>query len=109
MPTRVFRRLRWGTSMKSIVSLVLVVLGFAVIAAGVQVSAASSNTSASPTYNITTLAGKVASIRATQGFYLRTSAPTAHEADSLDARASHPYSATAITPTYVLSRALDRT
>ncbi len=60
--------------MKSIVSLVLVVLGFAVIAAGVQVSAASSNTSASPTYDITTLAGKVASIQGTQGFYLRASA-----------------------------------
>src|SRR3989449_2141327 len=109
MPTRVFRRLRWGTSMKSIVSLVLVVLGFAVIAAGVQVSAASSNTSASPTYNITTLAGKVASIRATQGFYLRTSALIEQEADSLEVGASQPYSPTAITPTYVLSSPLDGT
>jgi len=95
--------------MKSIVSLVLVVLGFAVIAAGVQVSAASSNTSASPTYNITTLAGKVASIRATQGFYLRTSALIEQEADSLEVGASQPYSPTAITPTYVLSSPLDGT
>src|SRR3989442_2407642 len=106
---RVCWRLRWETSMKSIVPLVLVVLGFAVIAAGVQVSAASSNTSASPTYNITTLAGKVASIRATQGFYLRTSALIEQEADSLEVGASQPYSPTAITPTYVLSSPLDGT
>src|SRR5437870_5363795 len=109
MPIRVFRRLRWGTSMKSIVSLVLVVLGFAVIAAGVQVSAASPNTSASPTYDITTLAGKVASIRGTQGFYLRTSALLEQEADNLDVGASPPHSPNAITPTFVLSSPLDGT
>src|SRR6059058_3775170 len=109
MRIRVFRRLRWGISMKSIVSLVLVVLGFAVIAAGVQVSAASPNTSASPTYDITTLAGKVASIRGTQGFYLRTSALLEPEADNLDVGASPPYSPNAITPTFVLSSPLDGT
>src|SRR5437870_5349256 len=109
MPIRVFRRLRWGISMKSIVSLVLVVLGFAVIAAGAQVSAASPNTSASPTYDITTLAGKVASIRGTQGFYLRTSALLEQEADNLDVGASPPYSTNAITPTFVLSSPLDGT
>src|SRR5256886_8470242 len=109
MPTRVFRRLRWGTSMKSIVSLVLVVLGFAVIAAGVQVSAASSNTSSSPTYDITTLAGKVASIRGTQGFYLRASALIEQEADSQDVGASPPYAPDPITPTFVLSSPLDGT
>ena len=95
--------------MKSIVALVLVVLGFAVIAAGVQVSAASPNTSASPTYDITTLAGKVASIRGTQGFYLRTSALLEQEADNLDVGASPPYSPNAITPTFVLSSPLDGT
>src|SRR5438128_3571913 len=109
MRIRVFRRLRWGISMKSIVSLVLVVLGFAVIAAGIQVSAASPNTSASPTYDITTLAGKVASIRGTQGFYLRTSALLEQEADNLDVGASPPYSPNAITPTFVLSSPLDGT
>src|SRR5436309_15860669 len=103
MRIRVFRRLRWGISMKSIVSLVLVVLGFAVIAAGVQASAASPNTSASPTYDITTLAGKVASIRATQGFYLRTSPLREQEPVTLDAGASQPYPMTAITLPFDLS------
>src|SRR2546425_399891 len=95
--------------MKSIVPLVLVMLGFAVIAAGVQVSAASSNASSSPTYDITTLAGKVASIRGTQGLYLRTSALIEQEADKLDVGASPPYSPDAITPRYVLSSPLDGT
>ena len=95
--------------MKSIVSLVLVVLGFAVIAAGVQVSAASSNTSASPTYDITTLAGKVASIQGTEGFYLRASALIEQEAESSDVGASPPYSPTPITPMHVLSSPLDGT
>src|SRR5207245_6449522 len=95
--------------MKSIVSLVLVVLGFAVIAAGVQVSAASPNTSASPTYDITPLAGKVASIRGTQGFYLRTSALLAEEPDNLDVGASPPYSPNAITRSFFLSGPLDAT
>src|SRR5712692_6090008 len=95
--------------MRLIVPLVLVMLGFAVIAAGVQVSAASSNISSSPTYDITTLAGKVASIRGTQGFYLRTSALIEKEADSLDVGASAPFSPTPITPTYVLSSPLDGT
>src|SRR3989441_167428 len=95
--------------MKSIVPLVLVVLGFAVIAAGVQVSAASPNTSSSPTYDITTLASKVASIRGTQGFYLRASALIEQEADSQDVGASPPYAPDPITPTYVLSSPLDGT
>src|SRR2546428_13010067 len=76
--------------MKSIVPLVLVVLGFAVIAAGVQVSAASPNTSSSPTYDITTLAGKVASIRGTQGFYLRGPALFEQEAAGKDVGAWLP-------------------
>src|SRR3989442_6909846 len=88
--------------MKSIVPLVLVVLGFAVIAAGVQVSAASPNTSSSPTYDITTLAGKVASIRGTQGFYLRASALIEQEADSQDGWASPAYAPDPITRTDVL-------
>src|SRR5437899_12659922 len=95
--------------MKSIVPLVLVMLGFAVIAAGVQVSAASSNASLSPTYDITTVAGKVASIRGTKGLYLRTSALMEQEADKLDVGASPPYSPDAITPSYVLSSPLDGT
>src|SRR5881296_4355987 len=95
--------------MKSIVPLVLVVLGFAVIAAGVQVSAASPNTSSSPTYDITTLAGKVASIAGTQGFYLRASALIEREADSSEVGASPPFSSTPITPIHVLSSPLDGT
>src|SRR6266849_5906225 len=106
---QVCRQKRWGTSMKSIVSLVLIVLGFAVIAAGVQVSAASSNASSSPTFDITTLAGKVASIQATEGFYLRASALIEQEADRSDVGASPPYSPTPITPVHVLSSPLDGT
>src|SRR5438093_11629089 len=94
--------------MKSIVPLVLVVLGFAVMTAGVQVSAASSIAS-SPTYDITTLAGKVASIRGTQGFYLRASALIEQEADNLDVGAPPPYSSTPISPIHVLSSPLDGT
>src|SRR5437867_11938906 len=103
MRIRVFRRLRWGISMKSIVSLVLVVLGFAVIAAGVEVSAASSNTSSSPTYDITTLAGKVASIRGPQGFYLRAWALIVQEGDGQELGAWHAWAPVAITTTYVLA------
>src|SRR5437667_16888 len=95
--------------MKSIVPLVLVVLGFAVMTAGVQVSAASSIASSSPTYDITTLAGKVASIAGTQGFYLRASALIEREADSSEVGASPPYSSTPITPIHVLSSPLDGT
>src|SRR6058998_2503885 len=95
--------------MKSIVPLVLVVLGFVVMAAGVQVSAASLNTSSSPTFDITTLAGKVASIQGTQGFYLRASALIEQEADNSEVGASPPFSSTPITPIHVLSSSLDGT
>src|SRR5207245_10964796 len=95
--------------MKSIVPLVLVVLGFVVMAAGVQVSAASLNTSSSPTFDITTLAGKVASIQGTQGFYLRASALIEQEADISEVGASPPFSSTPITPIHVLSSSLDGT
>src|SRR5438132_12145512 len=95
--------------MKLIVPLVLVVLGFVVMAAGVQVSAVSSIASSSPTYDITTLAGKVASIQGTQGFYLRASALIEQEADRSDVGASPPYSPTPITPMHVLSSPLDGT
>src|SRR5438552_16306551 len=95
--------------MKSIVPLVRVVLRFAVMTAGVQVSTASSIASSSPTYDITTLAGKVASIRGTQGFYLRASALIEQEADSSDVGASPPYSSAPITPNHVLSSPLDGT
>jgi hypothetical protein len=95
--------------MKPTVSLILVMLGFAAIAAGVQVAAASPNTSSSPTYDIATLAGKVASMRGTQGFYLRTSALIEQEADNLEVGASPPYSPDPITPSHVLSSPLDGT
>src|SRR5207245_5223084 len=95
--------------MKSIVPLVLVVLGFVVMAAGVQVSAASLNTSSSPTFDITTLACKVASIQGTQGFYLRASALIEQEADISEVGASPPFSSTPITPIHVLSSSLDGT
>src|SRR5256885_16600313 len=95
--------------MKSIVPLVLVMLGFAVIAAGVQGSAASSNASLSPTYDITTLAGKVASSRGTQGLYLRTSPLIDQEADKLDVGASPPASRDATTPRSAWSSPLEGT
>src|SRR5712691_496839 len=60
---------------------------------------------APPTYDITTLAGKVASVNGTAGLQIRFSAFIEQEAADEVAAST----ATAITPTYVLSSPLDGT
>src|SRR6266540_3003172 len=85
---------------------VVLVVGFALIAVGIPTFAAAGSTS--PTFDITTLAGKVASVRATDGLYLRVSAFLEDEADAADAMAV-PGPTTPITPVYVLSSLLDGT
>ncbi len=85
---------------------VLLIVGFALIAVGVPTFAVAG--SSSPTFDITTLAGKVASVQATDGLYLRVSAFLEDEADASDAVAA-PGPLGPITPTYVLSSPLDGT
>ena len=68
--------------------------------AGVQASS-------SPTYDITTLAGKVAAVNGAAGLQIRFSAFIEQEAQ--DPGATSPYSSSAITPKYVLSSPLDGT
>ncbi len=84
---------------------VLLIVGFALIAVGVPTLAVAG--SSSPTFDITTLAGKVASVRATDGLYLRVSAFLEDEADASDAVAAPSPSTPPISPTYVLSSPLD--
>ena len=92
--------------MRYVVGIVVLVLGFVLIAAGAPASAASKGNS--QTFDITTLAGKVASIQATDGFYLRVSPFLEQEADAADA-APAPGPSSPITPTFILSSPLDGT
>src|SRR3989442_3584259 len=62
----------------------------------------------SPTYDITTLAGKVASLRGTAGLQIRFSSLIEQETDISDL-AINPTPFTPITPSYVLSSPLDST
>jgi hypothetical protein len=64
--------------------------------------------SAQSTYDITTLAGKVASVNGTAGLQIRFSALIEHEADISDL-AETPDPFTPITPAFVLSSPLDGT
>jgi hypothetical protein len=84
---------------------VFVVLGFTLVAAGVPASAASNGNP--QTFDITTLAGKVASVQATQGLGLRVSSFLEQEADIADVPALVP--ADPITPVHVLTSPLDGT
>jgi hypothetical protein len=63
---------------------------------------------ATPTYNINTLAGKVASVNGTAGLQIRMSAFLQEEADAAEAASPGPANP-AITPTFVLSSPLDGT
>jgi hypothetical protein len=86
---------------------VLAAFGPAILtAAGVfaSVSASSALAATAPTYDITTLAGKVASVNGTAGLQIRFSAFIEQQAE--DTGATGPSSG-AITPTYVLSSPLD--
>src|SRR2546425_12065739 len=92
--------------MRYVAGIVVLVLGFVLIAAGAPASAASKGNS--QTFDITTLAGKVASIQAKDGVYLRVSPFLEQEADAADA-APVPGPSSPITPTFILSRPLDGT
>jgi hypothetical protein len=72
------------------------------IAAGVVLVGASSGSG--PSYDISTLAGKVASLRGTTGLQIRFSAFIEQEAEEPDVI---PAPSTPITPTYVLTSPLD--
>jgi hypothetical protein len=86
---------------------VLFGLALLLVLAGLASAAASVTASSQPTFNINTLAGKMASIDATQGLYIRASAYLQQEAD--EGLAAAPAPTTPITPTFVLSSPLDGT
>src|SRR5439155_4357823 len=87
---------------------VLLVVGFALIASAIPASAAASGATPSGNFDIATLAGKVASIRATEGFHLRLSSFLESQAgESEEVSAAAP--GDPITPTFVLSSPLDGT
>src|SRR3989475_2935031 len=87
---------------------VLLVVGFALIASAIPASAAASGATPSGNFDIATLAGKVASIRATEGFHLRLSSFVESQAgESEEVSAAAP--GDPITPTFVLSSPLDGT
>src|SRR6266481_4804898 len=70
-------------------------------------SSTSSSSSSGPTYDITTLAGKVASLNGTAGLQIRFSAFIEQEADTSDGVSSPAPSSTPIVPANVLSSPLD--
>ncbi|HYM40932.1 MAG TPA: sialidase family protein [Thermoplasmata archaeon] len=78
------------------------------VLAGLSSAAASPTASSQPTFNINTLAGKMASIDATQGLSIRASAYLQQEADA-GLAAPPPGPAQPITPHFVLSSPLDGT
>ena len=92
--------------MKRIASVALLVLAVVLSIAGFASAAASTTASSQPTFNINTLAGKMASIDATPGLIIRASAYVQEEADA-GILAPPPGPSTPITPTYVLSSPLD--
>ncbi len=94
--------------MRASLPFVLLVLGIAlVLAASPGYAATPTSSSSAPTYNINTLAGKMASIAGTQGLIIRASAFLQEEADAGVVANSGP--TTPITPTFVLSSPLDGT
>jgi hypothetical protein len=84
----------------------MIALAMAFVGFTMQASAASQTTNTSPTYDITTLAGKVASLAGTAGLQIRFSAFVEQEADTSDS-SPNPSPGTPITPTFVLSSPLD--
>ncbi len=91
-------RYRWIVLALTVVGAALAVAGGSAVRAG----------AATPTYNINTLAGKVASVNGTAGLQIRFSAFIEQEADAAEAASPGPANP-AITPTYVLSSPLDGT
>jgi hypothetical protein len=82
-------------------------LGAGLVAVALLTLAMPAAIAASPTYDITTLAGKVASLRGTAGLQVRFSAFLEEEADEGDSPPPGPTSP--ITPNFVLSSPLDGT
>jgi hypothetical protein len=82
-------------------------LGAALVALAVLTLALPSAIAASPTYDITTLAGKVASLRGTAGLQVRFSSLLEEEAS--EGNGLPPGPTTPITPNFVLSSPLDAT
>jgi hypothetical protein len=78
-------------------------------ALGLLSSAAPAFADTAPTYDITTLAGKVASVNGTAGLQIRFSALIQEEADMADLAALGDGTGAPITPTFVLSSPLDGT
>jgi hypothetical protein len=76
-------------------------------AIGLLTSAAPAFADSAPTYDITTLAGKVASVNGTAGLQIRFSALIEEEADTADLAALGDGTGAPITPTFVLSSPLD--
>ncbi len=94
--------------MRASLPFVLLVLGIAlVLAASPGYAATSTSSSGAPTYDITTLAGKMASIAATPGLNIRASAFVQEEADAGVVANAGPMDP--ITPMFVLSSSLDGT
>ena len=85
----------------------MVLLPLAIVASFAGIGA-QSVAAVSPTYDITTLAGKVASLRGTAGLQIRFSSLIEQEADISDL-AINPTPFTPITPSNVLSSPLDST
>ena len=83
-------------------------LGAALVAIGLLALALPSALAASPTYDINTLAGKVASLHGTAGLQVRFSAFLEEEADESE-DAPPPGPTAPITPNIVLSSPLDGT
>jgi hypothetical protein len=83
-------------------------LGAALIVVALLTMTLPSAIAASPTYDITTLAGKVASLRGTAGLQVRFSAFLEEEAGAEDEDAPDP-GAAPISPSFVLSSPLDGT
>jgi hypothetical protein len=106
------KTLRWFTNSSPVRShLRIVIAGAFVLASGAMAFVALRPSSAfaaqsAPTYNINTLAGKVASLRGTAGLQIRFSAFIEQEAEEPDVI---PPTSPPITPTYVLSSPLDGT
>lgn len=83
---------RWALLAAAIISLTVVLVA--------------QNQSSAPSYDITTLAGKVASVHGTAGLQIRMSAFLEEEADASDTLVA-PSPMSPITPTFVLSSPLD--
>src|SRR2546427_448611 len=99
---------RRGEGSMRYATFVLLVVGFALIASAIPASAAASGATPSRNFDIATLAGKAASIRATEGFHLRLSSFVESQAgESEEVSAAAP--GDPITPTFVLSSPLDGT